>query len=78
MEFFYTTNPPQQRAGILAVGHLVSNIMIIPPNAENYTVTSLCPGSCTRSVSALYTSLYYTVKNGVFQNTPGALCSPGY
>ena len=59
MEFFYTTTPPQQRAGILAVGHLVSNIMIIPPNAENFTVTSLCPGSCTRSVSALYTSLYY-------------------
>jgi len=57
MEFFYTTTPPQQRAGILAVGHLVSNVMIIPPNAENYTVTALCSESCTRSVSTLYTSL---------------------
>ena len=51
MEFFYSNTPPRHRAGLMSVGHSVRNIMIIPPNAENYTITSACPGSCTQTVS---------------------------
>ena len=51
MEFFYTSNPPRHRAGILTLGHSVRKSMVIPPNAENFTIASVCTGSCTQSVS---------------------------
>jgi len=51
MEFFYINSPPQHRAGFIAVGHGVRRSMIIPPNAENYTISSVCSGSCTQAVS---------------------------
>ena len=51
MEFSYTNTAPQHRAGFLIVGHSVRKNMVIPPNAENYTISSICTGSCTQAVS---------------------------
>ena len=49
--FYYTSTPRQHRAGIMFLGHQVTDSMIIPPNAANYTVAGLCPGQCTDAVS---------------------------
>ena len=51
MEFSYTNTPPQHRAGFLTIAHAVRKDMVIPPNAENYTISSICTGSCTQAVS---------------------------
>ena len=51
MEFSYTNTPPQHRAGLISIGHTVRKNMVIPPNAENYTISSICTGSCTQAVS---------------------------
>ena len=49
--FYYTSTPRQHRAGIMILGHVVAQLMVIPPNAANYTVAGLCPGQCTDAVS---------------------------
>ena len=51
MEFSYTNTPSQHRAGLVSIGHTVRKNMVIPPNAENYTISSICTGSCTQAVS---------------------------
>ena len=51
MEFSYTNTPSQHRAGFLSIAHAVRKDMVIPPNAENYTISSICTGSCTQAVS---------------------------
>ena len=53
LEFFYTNVEPTHRAGVLAIGHGVSNNMIIPSNAENFTVSGLCSGDCTKTVGSI-------------------------
>ena len=51
MKFSYTNTPSQHRAGLVSIGHTVRKNMVIPPNAENYTISSICTGSCTMAVS---------------------------
>ena len=51
MEFSYTNTPPQHRAGFLTIAHSIRKDMVIPPNAENYTISTICTGSCTQAVS---------------------------
>ena len=41
----------EQDAGILMVGHAVTPGMVIPPGADNYTVSGYCSGSCTQQVT---------------------------
>ncbi len=54
LEFFYSSNPPAVEAGILALGHLVTSNMVIPPKADNYVIESVCPAACTQNVSAIH------------------------
>ena len=51
IKFTYTVEPQKQRAGILSSGHAVQSGMIIPPGRHDYTITSLCPGECTKRVN---------------------------
>ena len=50
IEFFYTSTPRQHDAGILTVGHAVRSSMIIPPNAESYSIVGECSADCTSTV----------------------------
>ena len=50
IEFFYTSTRRQHDAGILTVGHRVVRSMIIPPNAESYSVVGECSADCTNAV----------------------------
>lgn len=50
IEFFYTSVRREHDAGIMNVGHLVQNIMVIPPNAANYTIIGQCSPECTSEV----------------------------
>ena len=47
MEFFYSSQPPLHEAGILAMGHLVTNFMIIPPGIKRFGIIGRCGGECT-------------------------------
>lgn len=47
IEFFYTSGRREHDAGIMNVGHFVQNIMVIPPNAANYTIIGQCSPECT-------------------------------
>ena len=51
MEFSYIITAPQHRAGFLTIAHSIRKDMVIPPNAENYTISTICTGSCTQAVS---------------------------
>ena len=50
IEFFYTSTPRQHDAGILNVGHVVNYLMIIPPNAADFSILGLCSANCTNQV----------------------------
>lgn len=50
LSFTYINTRREHDAGILYLGHTVSNLMVIPPKATNFTVTGLCTNSCTRLV----------------------------
>ena len=50
-ELVYTTTPPRQLAGIITLGTISQASMIIPPNADNYTLSALCSSKCTENVS---------------------------
>ena len=51
VRFFYTDQPPDQKAEILVVGHNVVGHMIIPPRVEKYTIYGYCSQRCTNAVS---------------------------
>ena len=51
VRFFYTDQPPEQKAAFLGVGHGVIGHMIIPPRVERYTVNGYCSKRCTNAVS---------------------------
>ena len=51
IRFFYTDEPPQQRAAILTLGHQIVGHMIVPPQVERYTVNGYCNQRCTDTVS---------------------------
>jgi hypothetical protein len=50
IEFTYINDSRQHDAGIMFLGHIVSSNMVIPPKAQNYTVTGLCSSACTNSL----------------------------
>ena len=50
MRFYYTEEEPENRAGILFLGHAVIPSMIVPPRADNYTIAGLCSSICTDRV----------------------------
>jgi len=52
IRFYYTTQEPRYRAGILALGALVDTAMIIPPRAKQFTISAVCTASCTDDVSS--------------------------
>ena len=51
MMFTYTPTRREHDAGILNMGHLVTQGHIIPPNAEGFTTYAACSSDCTRQVS---------------------------
>ena len=50
MRFFYTDTPREHEAGILELGYSVAPLMVIPPNAKNFTITGLVNEECTNEV----------------------------
>ena len=52
VRFFYTDQPPEQKAALLPIGHNVVGHMIIPPRVERYTVIAYCSQRCTNAVSS--------------------------
>jgi hypothetical protein len=51
IQFFYTSEPPQFEAGILNLGHLIfNNLMVIPPRTERYDIIGKCTPECTSQV----------------------------
>ena len=52
VRFFYTDQPPEQKAAFLPIGHNVVGHMIIPPRVERYTVNGYCSQRCTTAVSS--------------------------
>ena len=50
IEFFYTSIRRQHDAGILTLGHHIDRVMVIPPNAESYSIIGKCSADCTRTV----------------------------
>ena len=51
MRLWYTSTPREYEAGILAVGHHVTEHQIIPPNSKNFTTTGVVLEDCTNQVS---------------------------
>ena len=58
LRFYYSGTPREHRAGVLFLGHTVTEYMMIPPKVKSYTVAGLCHQNCTQSVS-LYTCVPY-------------------
>ena len=50
MRIWYTDTPREHEAGIMQIGHSVTPLMVIPPNAKNFTVTGLVNDQCTNQV----------------------------
>ncbi|CAI8042465.1 DBH-like monooxygenase protein 1 homolog, partial [Geodia barretti] len=47
MRLWYTSTPREHEAGVLQVGHFVTEYHIIPPNSENFTTTGIVFDDCT-------------------------------
>ena len=50
MRIWYTDTPREHEAAILQVGYRVDRLMIVPPNAKNFTITGLVNEECTNQV----------------------------
>ena len=50
LEFFYTTTPPKEEAGMLFIGYAAASSIIIPPNADNFVIKSVCSADCLSQV----------------------------
>ena len=50
LEFFYTNQAPENRAGFLTLGQQSLSTLIIPPRADNFVLNALCPEQCTEKV----------------------------
>ena len=68
MRFWYTDTPREHDAGIFEVGYGVTPVMIVPPNAKNFTITGFVNDECTNQVRYTYNTcpshlvhLLYTV-----------------
>ena len=51
MRFWYIDTPREHDAGIVNVGYSVTQLMIVPPNTKNFTITGLVNDECTNQVS---------------------------
>ena len=51
LRFHYTSQLREYQAGILTVGWLVSERMIIPPHQESWETQGYCVEDCTKEVS---------------------------
>lgn len=51
--FTYINERREHNAGVLLVGHTVGLNQIVPPGLSNYTVSGVCPMSCTNRVSII-------------------------
>ena len=51
MRLWYTSTPREHNAGIVDVGHRITEDQIIPPNSKNFTTTGIMMGDCTNQVS---------------------------
>jgi len=51
VRFYYTDQPPEQKAAFLGLGHQVIGHMMVPPRVERYTVHGHCSQRCTNAVS---------------------------
>ena len=56
--FSYTATRPENIAGILTVGSTVNYQLLIPPNANNFTVSALCSADCTQRVCERFRLIY--------------------
>lgn len=71
MRFFYVNAPREHDAGVLYMGHSVVPLMIIPPGANNYTISGICGAQCTERVrhcdviTSLHNFTYYTQKYSI-------------
>ena len=62
IQFFYTSTRRQHDAGILTLGHAVNRFMIVPPNAESYSILGECSSQCTSAVKLqFYTPYTYRI-----------------
>ena len=50
LEFFYVSEEPANRAGLLTFGQQAASNMMIPPQASNYVVNAICPEQCSQEV----------------------------
>ena len=50
-KFFYGSEAPENRAGLLTLGQLSLSSLIIPPKADNFVLNALCPEECTKKVN---------------------------
>ena len=50
MRLSYTNTPREHDAGILEIGYVVSPLMVVPPNAKNFTIASIVTVDCTSKV----------------------------
>ena len=53
MRLWYTSTPREHDAGIMFFGHRVHELMVIPPDAKNFTITGVMTENCTNKVSLL-------------------------
>ena len=50
MRIYYTTEPSEFNAGSIALGHIVTPNMIVPPGVERFTIAGICSADCTQQV----------------------------
>lgn len=54
MEFFYTNEAPENRAGLLVLAQQSLSTLVIPPRADNFVVNALYPEQCSEKVFCYY------------------------
>jgi hypothetical protein len=50
MRMWYTSTPREYDAGIFEIGHAVTPLHVIPPDAENFTTTGILTSECTNNL----------------------------
>uniref|UniRef100_A0A1X7UJB8 DOMON domain-containing protein n=1 Tax=Amphimedon queenslandica TaxID=400682 RepID=A0A1X7UJB8_AMPQE len=85
IEFTYIDTPREYNAGVMTVGHINDNTMVIPPNTVDYSVTGLCPSECTRNFLPpngvkVFANMFHTHTAGsklIIHHIRQLECSPG-
>ena len=61
IRLYYTGTLRKYDAGIIQLGYFVHSSMIVPPNAKNFTINSICIEDCTSevySVDIMYSAIH--------------------